>query len=134
MTWFQDILQNHGRVAIAGGPKTGKTTLTIGVTDRLVHHGDDWIYLGWSESSEHIAVAVNNNNYPVVVEGVQVPRALRKGMRVNCVIWLSIPHMALTENQQAMTNGCGTVMREWLGGREMTPIDGVPGAALLVLT
>jgi hypothetical protein len=132
--WFHALMQKHKRIAIAGGPKCGKTTLaaTIDVGFMAIH-GDDSIKLGWSESSQMLADYVNSQGefWPLVVEGVQVPRALRKGMRVDCVIWLSHPHEALTKQQEAMAKGCGTVMREWLGDREMIPIEGVPGASYI---
>ena len=64
------------RIAITGGPQTGKTTLaaTLGAP---VIHGDDFIELGWSQSSQALAHAMRTPG-PWVAEGVQVPRALRK--------------------------------------------------------
>jgi hypothetical protein len=142
MSWLGRMLEKYPRVAIAGGPKVGKTTAVLKLASTAVpasmklattryFAGDDLIALGWSEASEALAEQVNKHTGPLVVEGVQVPRALRKGMRVDCVIWLSHPHVALTKQQEAMAKGCGTVMREWLGDREMIPIEGVPGASYI---
>lgn len=132
--WLTKILNAHRRVAIAGGPRCGKTTLTRTVTDRTRMHGDDYVDRGWSEASERLAADVNGLQFPFIVEGVQVPRALRKGMRVDCVIWLSIPHVPLTKQQEAMAKGCGTVMREWLGDRQMTTVEGAPGVSFIEVT
>jgi hypothetical protein len=128
--WFAALLERYDRIAIAGGPKVGKSTLAK-MSGRPVVHGDDFIQYGWSESSQILADIVNSGGPSLILEGVQVPRALRKGMRVDCVIWLSHPHVALTKQQEAMAKGCGTVMREWLGDREMIPIEGVPGASYI---
>ena len=64
------------RIAITGGPQTGKTTLaaTLGAP---VIHGDDFIELGWSQSSQALAHAMRTRGRGFA-EGVQVPRALRK--------------------------------------------------------
>jgi hypothetical protein len=128
--WLWELEQKHKRIAIAGAPRCGKTTLA-NLLRRPIVHGDDFMQHGWSESSQILADIVNSGGPVLVVEGVQVPRALRKGMRVDCVIWLSHPHVPLTKQQEAMAKGCGTVMREWLGDREMTPIEGVPGASYI---
>ncbi len=112
MTWFSDILAKHQRVAVTGGPKTGKTTLTQHLPCRVVHT-DDAMHLGWSEASAWVAEHVNSLQGPLVVEGVAVPRALRKGMRVDAVVYLEGPHEELTKGQKAMAAGVWTVLKEW---------------------
>ncbi len=107
------LLARYQRIAITGAPKAGKTTLVQQVTDRPVVHGDDHMGEGWSGSSERLAAVVNAIVGPVVVEGVQVPRALRKGMRVDCVVWLEGAHQPLSGQQNGMAKGVRTVLNEW---------------------
>lgn len=107
------MLEQYPRVAITGGVKTGKTTLVEALElGREVLHTDDLAPLGWSEASAKAAEIVNAHQGPIIVEGVAVPRALRKGMKVDCVIWLGKAHVPLLAGQAAMTKGCQTVMRE----------------------
>ncbi len=119
--WFRCVLARYLRVAIAGGPKTGKTTLANLVPGKRFH-GDDHIGKGWSEASEALAVEVNDYTLPLVVEGVQVPRALRKGMRVDAVIWLEQPHVKLTKEQATMAKGVATVFAEWRADFPHVPV------------
>ena len=122
--WFLDTLRQYpaARIAIAGGPRTGKTTLSARVTDRPVYHGDDHIALGWSQASEALAAQVNASVGPLLVEGVQVPRALRKGMAVDVVIWLERPYVAQTPEQSIMGKGCRTVFDEWRAANPAVPV------------
>jgi dephospho-CoA kinase len=119
---FAALLARYPRLAITGGPKTGKTTLSNTANDRRVVHGDDRIDLGWSESSLAMARDVNEWPGPIVIEGVQVPRALRKGMRVDAVLWLSTPRVPLTSAQAAMAKGVQTVFDEWRAQNPHVPV------------
>lgn len=111
--WFVKILKDHQRVAVTGGPKTGKTTLCEGVKDRAVVHTDTWMHLDWSAASQIVADIVNVGAPALVVEGVAVPRALRKGMKVDAVVYIDGSHVPLTEGQRAMTKAVWTVLSEW---------------------
>lgn len=107
------------RIAITGGPQTGKTTLaaTIGAP---VIHGDDFIELGWSQSSQALAHAMRTPG-PWVAEGVQVPRALRKMLEarpdvkpIDRLIVLGTPRKEQSEGQRRMALGLDTVLAEVL--------------------
>jgi GTPase SAR1 family protein len=118
------------RILIIGGPKTGKTTLA----NRLggnVRSTDDVKDLGWSEASAEVATWFDEPG-PWVIEGVAVPRALRKWMRnnpgqplpVDKITWLSGAFHPLTTGQQSMTKGIETVMSEIVGEvRKSVPIE-----------
>lgn len=112
----------HDRIAIVGGPRSGKTTLSNTIRDRPVYHGDDYAHLGWSEASEYLAVVVNEAPGPLVVEGVSVPRALRKGMRVDAVVVLEGSHVELTPGQASMAKGVWTVFAEWRAANPEIPV------------
>jgi hypothetical protein len=124
------------RICIAGGPRTGKTTLAgklqadfIGErrawldVEALraampVRHTDDLIDLGWSDASAAAALWFDDPG-PWIVEGVAVPRALRKwlaahpeGKPCDVVHWLEEPMDLRSKGQIAMGKGCATVWEE----------------------
>jgi hypothetical protein len=121
------------RICIAGGPRTGKTTLAgalalggVPMDNRFlahsvpldVRHTDDLIDLGWSEASEAAALWFDEPG-PWIVEGVAVPRALRKwlaahpeGKPCDAVHWLEEPRDLRSKGQIAMGKGCETVWME----------------------
>ena len=110
------------RVCITGGPRTGKTTLAQSLaapTGRVVHC-DCFIGMGWSEASDHVAGLMLAPG-PFLVEGVQIPRALRKALAARpdakpCdrLIILRKPHVELTDGQARMAKGVDTVLAEIL--------------------
>jgi hypothetical protein len=108
------------RVVLAGGPRTGKTTLaeTIGAlfggrvykTDDLIDSHD------WSEASAECARWMKASPGPWIVEGVAAVRALRKWLDLNptgtpceLVIWMGTPVVRRTPGQETMAKGCATV-------------------------
>jgi len=110
------------RILITGGPKTGKTTMAkrLGAGSRVLHT-DDLIHLGWSEASEEVATWMGKYG-PFIIEGVAVPRALRKwfaanrtGKPADKVIFLGKPWQELSPGQLAMTKGLVTVWKEVVG-------------------
>ena len=117
------------RIAITGGPQTGKTTLAVDMVadrkdrgidpDAVLIHGDDFIELGWSQSSQALAHAMRAPG-PWVAEGVQVPRALRKaldqgaGRPCDRLLVLERPWLELSPGQRAMAKGVDTVLAEIL--------------------
>lgn len=104
------------RVAITGGPHTGKTTLA----GHAALHTDDLIgSQDWSAASAVVATWFEGQEPELCVEGVAVPRALRKwlathpeGKPVDEVVVLERPHEPLTPGQQTMAKGAQTVLRE----------------------
>jgi len=124
------------RIAITGGPRTGKTTLAHEIRDQAnpngprvddieIQHTDDLIgKLDWSDASAEVARWFDWSG-SWIIEGVAVSRALRKwrdnhpGERppVDRVIYLSEPHEELTKGQAAMAKGVRKVHDEiepWL--------------------
>jgi hypothetical protein len=104
------------RTAIAGVPRAGKSTLA----DKMGggHSTDELIDLGWSEASLEASYWFDEPG-PWVVEGMAVPRALRKwlgrnptGKPCDRLIWLGDPYEKQVPGQAAMGVGAVTVMRE----------------------
>ena len=115
------------RIAIAGVPKSGKTTLADEIGQERgeeVWHTDDLMDLPWSEQSQAASEWFGGPGV-VIVEGVAVPRALRKWLKRNAegkpvdrVIFL---HEYLVEpslGQARMGKGCRTIWQEIVGGLE----------------
>lgn len=112
MTPISRILATFPRIAIAGGPGSGKTTLASVVDDRSVVHTDDYMGEEWSEVPSLVIGACDSDRF--VVEGVQVPRSLRRGLEVDAVVWLPGAKKTLNKRQDGMRRAVKTVMKEWL--------------------
>jgi hypothetical protein len=104
------------RIAVTGGPRTGKTTFSDGLPG--VRHTDDFADQGWGEQADAASLFFDDPDASVV-EGVMVPRALRKwldrnpeGKPVDEVMFLKGAHGELTPGQQSMTKGVETVLRQ----------------------
>ena len=125
--WFAEVKKHYPRIAIVGGPRAGKTTLSR-LTDRPVIHTDDYRTRSW-ESVPHAVIAdvldIDNRN-GFIVEGVQVARALRKGLEVDVVLVLNEPLNELTPRQEGMRKGVMTVLASWFADHKDVPILQAP--------
>ena len=106
------------RVLIAGGPKTGKTTLSKEYTECLVRHTDDLISLDWNGQSAEVARWLDKPG-PWVIEGCAVVRGLRKwlrshreGLPFDKLIYLTKPLAENTYWQRVMAIGTRTIWNE----------------------
>lgn len=112
------------RIIITGGPLTGKTTeaqrlsAEHGITN--VRSTDEVKDLGWSEASAAASLWFDAPG-DWIIEGVAVPRALRKWLAANPqkqfetgteILVLNKPHKPLSKGQQTMTTGLHTVLSE----------------------
>jgi predicted GTPase len=112
---MQVLIGRYDRVAIVGGPRTGKSTLANAVRDRPVIPTDSYMDLPWEDVPAKVIEAAGAAGGRFVVEGVQAARALRKGLEVDAVIVMTQPKTALTSGQAAMGKGVMTVFEEWRG-------------------
>lgn len=122
------------RIAIAGGPHTGKTFLADEIADgRLVLHTDDLRkeleHLPKAERWSALSALVIERLRGVdsfVVEGVRVAHALRKGLVVDAVIWRSFvrekPGVPYTKDHASMAKATLTVFKDWLALRSGIPV------------
>lgn len=128
------------RILIAGHPRAGKTTLAKRLAAGLEHvslrHTDDLIQRGWSGASDGVARWISGIDAPFVIEGVAVPRALRKWLAANpgrkpcdVVYYLNRPFGELTSGQRSMAKGCDTVWEEIMPELAYRDVRIVQGAA-----
>jgi hypothetical protein len=113
-------LEGHSRILIAGGPRVGKSTLSEFSAAKLgvkAQHTDDTIELGWSEASLAVSKWFDKPG-PWVIEGVAIPRALRKWLAANegkpcdLIFWSNLNKVERTPGQSSMAKGVDTV---WTG-------------------
>lgn len=108
------------RVLVIGGPRTGKTTVAKQLAEHAkvrLRHTDSLLEMkvAWSEVSERVARWLDDAG-PWIIEGVALPRALRKWIDANAVgkpcdviYWLSKPTVARTKGQESMAKATMTV-------------------------
>jgi len=87
---FSEWAKQHKKIAIVGGPKAGKTTLSLAVKDRHVLHTDDYINMDWDRVPQQIIDDLAEHD-TFLVEGVQAARALRKGLKVDVIVATKLP-------------------------------------------
>ncbi len=113
--WFAVALSMYDRIAIVGGPGTGKTTLSKWAgSHRPVLGTDEYQTMPWEDVPRHVINKTRTLGRKFVVEGVHVARALRKGLEVDAVIHLETLHRPdPLPGQLAMGKGVETVFAEW---------------------
>jgi len=111
---FVDAIAKYNRVAIAGGPRTGKTTLAaLGASpNRRVYHTDDFMHLNWKDQPEFIIQLLKDQSR-YIVEGVQVARALRSGLQVDAVVFIRTPKVVLNTRQEGMRKTIDKIFTDW---------------------
>lgn len=117
---FQTILSRHPRIAIVGGPKTGKTTLSTSVNDRPVYHTDESREIPWEDQSQYWVDKIKEPSF--VLEGVQAARALRKGLQVDAIVHLEEPHQNLSKGQQSMAKGHEKILSDVISKNPHLPL------------
>jgi hypothetical protein len=119
-----DQLRGRSRVIVAGGPRSGKSTLSAQAGERFklkLRHGDSLIgKKKWSEASDEVAAWLDESDQ-WLVEGVVAVRALRKWLTRNpgkplnaTVLWLRDPVQARTKRQAAMAKSVEKIWNEIL--------------------
>lgn len=121
------LLAQHRKIAIAGGPRCGKTTLLksaraieaesvspLPSSPRHFFSTDDLIGQPWP-AIPHLVIGELAAHSSYLVEGVMVARALRRGLKPDVVVWLNRAYEPLSKGQRSMAKAVATVFREWVG-------------------
>ena len=114
-------LDVYPRIALCGGPQVGKTTLAKQF-DRPRIHSDDTKPYGWDQVPYEIIARCQQAGPKFVCEGVQVVRALRKGLEVDCAVWIDGPKVVRLKGQEAMAKGNLTIWLDWRAHCARPPI------------
>lgn len=105
---------------IAGGPRSGKSTLArkLELQGYKLHDGEELVGVEWSAGSLKAAGWLDETG-PWICENVAMARALRKwllahpsGVPADLIIQLDTQVAERTPGQSAMAKGCRTVWRE----------------------
>lgn len=115
------MLAGASRVVVAGGPRTGKTTLALRLGRRLsrpVRHSDALIGShAWGDDSLEISRWLDEPG-EWIVEGVATARALRKWLAGHdgrldvTVLYCHEPLAHRSKGQETMAKGVATVWRQ----------------------
>ena len=104
---LQGVIQRHQRVAVVGGPVTGKSVLTDYAlsTGKKVIHSDDFKFATnntpWSKQSNIVKDACCATD-SFVVAGIVADRAVRKGLEVDCIVLSTDPRQKLKPGQKTL--------------------------------
>lgn len=158
---FLAVLKMFPRVAITGGPRMGKSTLTKLVTDRPVIHsvvegeqvdaapGSILVVGGYESDTPAKLIAAVEGLPSFVVEGVQVSRALRgpedqdgnrlPGMVVDAVVYMQRPKVPIEDlkvGQVRQAKNTRSIFDEWHAKNEHVPVlfEGSPNFELWLQT
>ena len=109
---YIELVEGYKKVALTGPPKSGKTTLANEIKDRPIIHTDDFIHLSWKEQvlASRIKAASLDT---FLIEGIQVPRILRKGLDIQIVICLGKSIEPLNTHQVDTAKSIRTILAEW---------------------
>lgn len=110
------------RIAFAGWPKCGKSFSAKRLSETLgfpAMHADEVCRdMEWSLASDEVATWFGRPA-PFIIEGISVPRALRKWLTLNregspadTIFYSQAPFATLSNRQIGAGRGCDTVWRE----------------------
>ena len=106
---FDEVLRRFPRVALVGGPNTGKTHLSERVLDRPVIHTDDLMDQPWAQIPD-MAINRVGNRQKFLIEGALAARTVRRGLKVDAVVHLKRAKRPRTEKQEQFSKGVDTVV------------------------
>lgn len=130
--WWKDVLAKHDRIAVVGGPRTGKTTLSrLTVDRRPVIHTDEFKRAAW-DAAPHLAIAevhertAGEKQPKFVIEGTRAVSCLRRGLAVDAVVVLMEPLQELTPGQDRMRKATITKLASWYATHKDVPVLQAP--------
>jgi hypothetical protein len=92
------------------------------IKDRPVLRTDDYRHLPWSDVP-HAIIRDLADKDSFLLEGVQVPRTLRKGLIVDAVVYMTRPKVTSRRPRQvSMDKAVRTVFDEWRANNQEVPV------------
>jgi len=118
-----NLLEKYDRVALTGVVNSGKSLLLdyADIGGRKVVHTDDLRETPFEEKPARIKDELEGED-KFILAGMQVPRALRKGLEVDAVVWLNLPRKRLTARQAGFSKGARTVLDKWRKENPAIPV------------
>jgi hypothetical protein len=107
------LLEAFDRVAIGGPPETGKTKLVerCGRDGRPIIETDTWKDEPWGDQPAFIVDACEAHER-LLLEGVKVPWALRAGLGISALLWLTEVRGTQTKHQVGLGNAAISVFKD----------------------
>lgn len=99
-----ELCKNKKYIVIYGHTKSGKVCFGKLLSEALgvkLIISDDYKYFGWKQNMYHIREIIKSTNEPLIVEGVQSGRLLRKGVEFNDFFADIVIHLEI--NQQSLS-------------------------------
>lgn len=118
---LEEIL-GFDRVAITGQSASGKTTLAMNMVDRPMFHTDDYRDMPWGNQPVELIKAIGDLD-KFVIEGVTVPRLLKRGLQIDLLIILTKPNYVLTKNEEKLWKNMQPSLRRWLLSNKTTRVE-----------
>ena len=121
----------QGRVVLAGGPRTGKTTIAEALQHRIRTRSTDAL-IGSYDFAEGAPAEVARwmaEPGPWLIEGVAAIRAARAYLQAvesapcDLLVWLAVPFVERSQTQRGMAKGCETVFRQILPELEARGVE-----------
>ena len=99
-----ELCKGKKYIVIYGHTKSGKVAvgklLSEALNIRLII-SDDYKYLGWEKNMYHIREIIKSTDEPLIIEGVQSGRLLRKGIQLNDFFADLVIHLEI--NKQSLS-------------------------------
>ena len=126
--WWKDVLAKYDRIAVVGGPRAGKTTMTRVLDHRHVIRTDDYKHRSWEAAPLAALADVLDlgKDARFVVEGTRAVSVLRRGLKVDAVVVCMEPLQELTPCQEGMRKAVMTKLASWYAEHKDVPMLQAP--------
>ncbi len=127
--FFSGLLKRFDRIVVTGPSGCGKSTLAneVQIDDRPILRSDDFKHIGFEDVPFAIIESAKHAGPRWVAEGVMLPRALRKGLECDAVVYLDKPRRPQLRGQEIQGRGMvGKVFTEWRYKNPSVPVFRLP--------
>jgi len=109
-------------VAIAGLPNAGKTFITDRASEHYKFHTDDFVHqYDWLSLPQGVIDAIGDKDQ-WLVEGMQVPRLLKRGLKPELVVWMDNPKVRLSPKQAGLGRQMWKAFEDWSHHNEFSAV------------